>query len=200
MTIKMEFQKSTTASAFLNLLGVNYGFTIATGNQPILIFDLESAKEGNLHLQKEGAFSAEDVQAAEKAMVEAGLENLTDMFNKVQQFPIPTDFSPMLLFKRCNNPNCKNPLAHGYICNPDGTRAVEKSFNTLNDGLNFCEMLAEGAQPAQFNAVTLFRQMLDADLAGDEDDWMVRYNALPEETRRKCEEAAFGGATVVIVD
>ena len=179
MTKRVRFVKGDTQSVFFSLLGVPYGVMIMEGHKPLLVIDLDACKLHLRNLEKQGLLTNRKVRKVEKAMLKAGLESTAAMFDKVRQFQIPEDYSPLLKFKVCQTPNCPQPLVHGRVFNKDGSCLTQKSIATLEDGIFVSQNLAQNGEGNKLDAVIIFQQMLAADLAVDVKNWTDRYFALP---------------------
>ena len=192
--LRVKFVKGATQSAFLNLLGVPYGVVLtAQGDESPIIVDLESARLQLRQAEAEGIFTGEEVEEMERAMVEAGLDSMAAMLDKARHFPIPDGYLPLVNFKVCVAPDCKHPLAHGYILDNNGQlqslgQDGKDVIDTLADGFDICEYIARQDEEHRLDAVTLFQQMMAADLAFDERARSMRYWSLPEEERAKYEK------------
>ena len=198
-TTRIKFVKKTHSS-FFNLLGVQYGVlvTVADGKdmqESILIVDMEGQMKSLRDSEREGVLTSDEVDALEKDMKEAGLENMTAVFDKARQFPIPEDYSPLYRFKTCSMPNCRRLLAHGNIFNKDGARVQQvDTISTLAQGRNVCEYAARYGGDYKLDAVIIFKQMLEANLALNDIEFNERYDALPEDVRRENEEEEYSSA------
>ncbi len=189
MATKARFVKGTTESPLLYMLGVPYGVLLGDGFRLVLIDDLESGKLLLKDCVKQNFISDEDAQAAEKAMENNGLENREATFKKAREFQVAPGFPSSFNFRVCADADCLEPLVHGSIYNQDNMRMTPGGIDTLEEGFVLCDELAHRGGNYKLEAVRLFQQMTDADLPANELEWKKRYLALPEETRRKTEEA-----------
>ena len=190
MTKRIRFVKGTTESELFNMLGVPYGLLIVEGYQPLLVANINTYKKYKHQFAERFQLTPDEINEVEKEMVEAGLQNLQGLLNKMRQFQIPPDYSPYFHFKVCTEKNCPQPLAHGRIYTSAGECVtIETSISTLEQGTTICQKMVKNYKDNELNGITVVQQMLEADLALDDEDWDNRYNALPEEERQKYEDA-----------
>ncbi len=179
MTRKLEFVTNITQYEFLDLLGVPYGWRIVEGCLPALILDREVQMQSLRVNLEQGHFTLDDVETMDKAMKEAGLENLEAMFDKVRKFQIPANHSPFFRFEVCTTADCNQPLVHGGIFRGEDPVPDQNigPVETLEYGLGICETLARLGK--KLDTVRIFQQMLEAKLATNQREWQERYEALP---------------------
>jgi len=184
------FMKGTKRE-LLNRLGIPYGWLCVEEAQTAQVWTMQQARE----LLRDGIekefFSADEAQIAEGVIVSTGiLEDLSAVMEKARQFKLPKGFLPAFDFKVCDDTECGLPLPHGRICNHDGENMPDdEAIRTMYEGLNKCVTGVIAGAIIVLDAVGLYQQMFKAGLPLDKDDFERRYEALPEETRRKFEEA-----------
>lgn len=189
MTTNARFVKGTTESPLLFMLGVPYGVLRVDGFKPVLIDDLESGKLLLKDCVKQNFVSVDDAKAIENAMEKHGLESREATFKKAREFQVAPGFSSSFTFKVCSSADCPEPLVHGSIYNKDNKVITPGGVTTLQEGFVLCDELAHRGGNNKLEAVRLFQQMSAAGLPANEVEWEQQYYALPEETRRKADEA-----------
>lgn len=173
----------------LDQLNVPYGWLLVEGAGAVLVIGMKQAKG----LLREGVekelCSADEAKVAEDVMTSAGvLKDASAVVKKVRQFKLPSDFSPTYNFKVCTD--CALPLPHGYIRDLGGNIvARNQAICCITDGMETCINGMKQGALGVLDAINICQQMVEADLSFDEDGVQQRYAALPEETRRKYEEA-----------
>ncbi len=129
--------------------------------------------------------SADEAQALEKAMKNAGLEeNMEAIFKKVRQFQPPDHFTPShrFVFKseiRVNEFSI--PAPYGYVLNEDGER-FGPSIKTHKEGFYFCIDTEHDDKLETMTAAVLCQQILASALPANDEE---RKNILPSEEKMK---------------
>lgn len=171
-------------SEFLKALGVKYGWLFMEGSKPYEVLSLDQGEQLLADAVEKELVTADEAQALEDAMGKAGLaKDVAAVFKKARQFKVdvPKGFTPALRFEICTS--CPVPTTHGYVKDAAGN-PLSEPLGTLINGFSICDDAVGKGRASVQDAVVLFRQMVEADLAVDEADWKKRYDALPEEVRR----------------
>lgn len=173
------------------MLGVPYGLIVGVAPKKAWVINCVEAGEAALSdLLEQGLITDDESDGIRTAMVEAGLESMIIIFDKIRRFPLPNEFLPLFNFEICNDANCQRPLTHGSIYDKDqNSRVTKNAISILTDGFEICSGLAQLGGNSTLEGIRLLQQILLADLPINKAEWYERYRKLPEETRCEYEEA-----------
>lgn len=173
-------------SPFLDALGIPY--CRLTGDQiaPKAVVCLEQGRSLLQTYKEKGLLDENKAGIIEAALSSPDLSpDYEGFFKKVSEFPLPDDFTCDFNFQVCA---CEVPNVHGYVRDKDDDKVDDDPIFTLVDGFGLCAGGVRGGFITAEGGVYIFRQMMAANLPKDEEEKKARYNALPEEVRRKYEE------------
>lgn len=177
------------------VMGIQYGILMIEGynkaNTRSLVASVYCLEDGKTVLRKaveNGVLTTDRADTVEAAMIEAGL--VTDERGFVQQvmdFVLPADHKPALSFKLHESDTINSPFPRGDIITDAGI-SVKRLINVW-DGLEFCEKLVEAGKMRALDGAAILKAALKANVPLNADAIHRRWDALPDDTRRKYDQA-----------
>lgn len=169
----------------LAVMGIPYGILVVEDYGMAAVYCMEDGKVALRKAVEKKVLTTDQTGIVETAMTEAGLAvDAGAFFQKIRDFTtLPAkDHKPAHNFKLCEGCN-HDLLPHGYIIAEDGSTGMK--LITVWDGLEFCDNQVEKGKMSATDCAAILNAALEANLPLNADDVHRRYDALPEDTRRK---------------
>ena len=166
---------------FLLTIRASHG-DIHYSDKRIIVWSLDQAK---LHLDlllSESSITEEENEVIWASMGEAELMVTTDAICElVRRIKMPPGFSSCQhfeIFKRS-----RHRIPYGYILDTSEEALWHETIATLDEGIEACVDMTDHAGAEPFQAISVFKAMLEAGLVWDKKTFLERFSDLPRKTR-----------------
>lgn len=182
--MSFTFLRGTKRQLF-QTLDIPYGYIFVEGYEPLMVICEQQGRTVLKDAVEAEKLTADEAQRIEAAVVECLLKNMWEVVLRASEFEVPADFVPKHKFALCE---CSWPLPHGRIQKVDSGDDVSDKIDNLQNGLAVCDSVVNEGSVHVLDTITVFRQMLDANLPEDREDRKKQYEALSKDVRQRLEE------------
>lgn len=173
---------------FLLTIRASHG-DIHYSDKRIIVWCLDQAK---LHLDlllSESSITEEENEAIWASMGEAELLVTTDaVCEAARRIKLPPTFSSSLRFELFTK--SRHRIPYGYILDTSEGALWHETIATLEEGIEACVDMTDHAGAEPFQAISVFKAMLEAGLVWDKKTFLERFSDLPRKTRDRMRSEA----------